>query len=132
MNCTGSINWSLNYLGPVVGCMGPAACNYNPLATVSDTCYYAPNPNCPAGPDLEMVESELRNTLILSSRSSSDACLVAEGCMNGYGQRTTLEFTTWIKNIGVQDYYIGQPSQHPQQFTWDNCHNHYHYDGYAE
>lgn len=131
-SCSGSINWTLNYLGPIVGCMDPAGCNYNPLATVADTCYYAPNPNCPLGPDLEMIEPELRSSLVLSSRQNTDACMVAEGCMNGYGTRTTLEFTTWIKNIGVQDYYIGQPSQNPSQFTYDNCHNHYHYDGYAE
>ena len=131
-SCTGPINWTLNYLGPIVGCMDPAGCNYNPLATVPDTCYYAPNPNCPAGPDLMLVESELRSSLYLTTENSNDACLISEGCMNGYGMRDVLKFTTWIKNIGVQDYYIGQPSQNPQQFTWDNCHSHFHYDGYAE
>lgn len=35
-SCPGTIGFELSFLGEVVGCMDPNACNYNPLATISD------------------------------------------------------------------------------------------------
>lgn len=46
--------------------------------------------------------------------------------------RDIIRFTTHIQNIGEQDYFIGEPTNNGNQFTYDNCHDHYHYDGYAE
>jgi len=58
---------------------------------------------------------------------------VNEGCLqSNVGTRQILRFTTYIANIGNQDYYIGAPSASNSQFTFDPCHNHYHYAGYAE
>lgn len=131
-SCSATIGWELSYDGPVVGCTDPNACNYNPLATVSDTCYYPGNPLCPDGPDLTVVESAIVNSFHVDSTSNNDACAVAEGCLAGYGMRKILRFTTHIKNIGNQDYYIGSPTSAPTQFTYDNCHSHWHYVGYAE
>jgi hypothetical protein len=34
-------------------------------------------------------------------------CYIEEGCLNGYGARELVRFTTHIKNIGDLDYYIG-------------------------
>ena len=131
-----SLHFSLSYVGPVSGCTDPAACNYNPLATVSDTCIYPGNPDCPNAPDLVVLESELRNTLQLDFLANADACAVEEGCIRGVGNRDILRFSTHIKNIGNQDYYIGAPPNSPNtpstQFFWDPCHNHWHYRGYAE
>lgn len=131
-NCPGNINWSLSYMGPVVGCMDPNACNYNPLATVSDTCYYPGDTLCPEGPDLMVVQSAIVSSLQLDVLSQVDPCLVNEGCLTGYGTRDLMRFTTHIKNIGTQDFYIGEPSQNPQMFQFDACHGHYHFAGYAE
>ncbi|HOY05521.1 MAG TPA: lysyl oxidase family protein [Saprospiraceae bacterium] len=136
-NCTSdSLHFSLSYVGPVSGCTDPAACNYNPLATVSDTCIYPGNPNCPNAPDLLVLEDELRNTLQLDFIANADACAVEEGCIRGVGNRDILRFSTHIKNIGNQDYYIGAPPNSTNifsdQFFWDPCHNHWHYRGYAE
>jgi PKD repeat protein len=58
--------------------------------------------------------------------------LVNEGCLQGLGTRQILRFTTTIWNIGNQDYFIGVPTAANEQFEWDPCHNHYHYEGYAE
>jgi len=58
--------------------------------------------------------------------------LINEGCLKGYGRREVIRFTTRFENIGEQDYYIGAPSTASSQFTFDNCHNHFHYDNYAE
>jgi hypothetical protein len=39
-SCPGTIGFELSFLGEIVGCTDPNACNYNPLATVSDgICY---------------------------------------------------------------------------------------------
>lgn len=131
-SCTGNIGWELTYLGPVEDCMDTSACNYNPLASLPDTCYYPGDTLCPDGPDLLMVQSALETSLFLDSLNNTDQCYIQEGCIADYGAREIVRFTTHIKNIGNQDYYIGSPSQYPQQFTFDNCHGHYHYDGYAE
>lgn len=129
---TSAIDWSITYDGPITGCMDPNACNYNPLATVSSgVCYYWPDPNCPNGPDLTVDENTIETSLYLSTMTASN-CHVLENCLTGYGTRDILNFTTWIKNIGQMDYYIGNPGTNPGQFTTGNCHGHSHYEGYAE
>ncbi len=132
-DCAGaSINWELIYNGEIVGCTDPDACNYNPLATISDTiCIYTGDPGC-TGPDLWLLQDVIENSIYLDSYNSTDNCAISEGCIQGYGDRDIVRFTTHIKNIGDLDYLIGTPSDNPDQFTYDNCHNHNHYDGYAE
>jgi len=133
-DCTGSIAWSLTYNGPVVGCMDASACNYNPLASVSDnSCIYPGNPLCPDGPDLIVDSAALANSLYMDNMNvAANDCRVEENCLNGYGLRDIIRFSTHIKNIGNIDYYIGNPSANPDQFDFVNCHNHTHYKGYAE
>lgn len=132
-SCASSaIDWSITYDGPITGCMDPAACNYNPLATVSSgVCYYWPDVNCPNGPDLTIDEPTIESSLSLDVINAS-TCHTQENCLTGYGMRDILRFTTWIKNIGQMDYFIGNPGTNPGQFTTGNCHGHSHYEGYAE
>lgn len=133
---TAPIHFALTYSGPVVGCTDPLACNFNPLATVSADCIYPGDPACPDGPDLVVLEDILRFTMESDAIANPDVCAVEEGCLRGLGTRYIIRFTTHIKNIGNQDYYIGQtpssPSSPSDQFVWDPCHNHWHYRGYAE
>ena len=132
-DCFAAIDWEIVYNGPVIGCTDPNACNYQPLATVSDgTCIYPGDPACPDGPDLLMRQDVLESSIYLTTLNNNDQCAISEGCLQGYGQRDILRFTTHIQNIGNQDYFIGAPSAQPGQFTFDNCHGHWHYDGYAE
>ena len=127
------IAWELTYMGPVVGCTDPGSCNYNPLATVDDgSCLEQGNPDCPAGPDLIVRQDILETSIYLTTINATDECLIQEGCLQGYGQRDIIRFSTRIDNIGEKDYFIGSPNPESNQFTWDNCHNHFHYDGYAE
>ncbi|MBS1637583.1 MAG: T9SS type A sorting domain-containing protein [Bacteroidetes bacterium] len=131
--CTAAINFAINYQGPVTGCTSPTACNYNPLASVDDgSCKYYPDPTCP-GPDLTIDQPRFQSSMYLGTVTApAGDCRVVEGCLNGYGTRTVINFDTYIKNIGTMDYYIGNPSSHPGQFTFNNCHGHAHYEGYAE
>lgn len=127
-----SFDWQLHFQGPVVGCMDPLACNYDPLATVSSgNCLYYPDPNCPPGPDLSIVQSDFENSLYLDT-VTADNCAVQENCLTGYGDRLVLRFDTHIRNDGATDYFIGNPASQPSQFSFNNCHGHAHYEGYAE
>jgi hypothetical protein len=126
------IDFSISYSGPIVGCTDPSSCNYDPLATVdSGNCLYWPDINCPNGPDLIIVQSAFESSLYLDHILAQN-CQVQENCLTGYGNRTIIRFTTHIKNIGDVDYFIGNPTNNPSQFSFINCHNHAHYEGYAE
>jgi len=133
-DCTGAIEWSVNYTGPIAGCMDPLACNFNPLATVEgDTCIYPGDPECPNGPDLIVRGDVLASSIALGSMNVGPTdCFIAEGCLEGFGLREIVRFTTHIQNIGNQDFYIGNPGTNPDQFNLVNCHGHSHYEGYAE
>jgi len=131
-DCANSnINWEILYTGPISGCMDPIACNYNPIATISDSCIYFGSIDCPFQPDLMVIEDELEN-MYIDQITNTDQCMIDEGCIQGYGTRDLIRFTTWIKNIGNLDYFIGSPDSSSTQFEFDPCHNHWHYDGYAE
>ena len=132
-SCPGVINFAINYQGPISGCTTFSACNYNPLATIDDgSCVYYPSPLCTA-PDLTIVQPQFISSLSLGTvNAGAGDCRVTESCLNGYGVRTVINFDTYIKNIGTQDYYIGDPGNNPGQFTTNNCHGHAHYEGYAE
>ncbi|MAQ31408.1 MAG: hypothetical protein CMD26_01555 [Flavobacteriales bacterium] len=128
-----NIDWELNYVGPVSGCIDPSACNFNPIAEIDDnSCIYPGNPDCVNGPDLLVMPFE--NSMYLQNYSNEDGCAIEEGCLTGYGDRSIIRFDTWIKNVGNLDYFIGSVSDNEEtsQFEWDECHNHWHYKGYAE
>ena len=129
----GGIPFQAEFLGGIPGCMNIEACNYLPIATSPDTCFLAGDPECPnIGPDLIINGPRAFSTLELTTESNSDACMISEGCIQGYGTREVVRFDTEIANIGTEDYFIGAPSAQPDQFEWDACHNHYHYEGYAD
>ncbi|MEO1409132.1 MAG: lysyl oxidase family protein [Bacteroidota bacterium] len=125
--------WSLEFLGQVWGCTDPAACNYDPTATLDDgQCLPFGHPDCPRAPDLLVNQDRLENSIISDRIQGQDDCLVEEGCLRGYGIRDILRFTTRIENIGDADYIVGRPRSDNPLFTYDNCHAHWHFDGYAE
>lgn len=131
-----SATFRIIYNGPVVGCMTPGSCNYDPLATVpcNNCCFLAGSPECPEGPDLTVDEPYMINSLTLGTRNvqASEVCMVEEGCVRGFGQRYIIRFATKINNIGELDYHIGQATQSSPMFNYENCHGHAHYEGYAD
>lgn len=127
------VPFEASYLGGIPGCMNIEACNYLPIATTPAPCYLVGDPECPnIGPDLIIDGLRAYSTLEMTTENSNDACMIAEGCIQGYGVREIVRFDTEIANIGTEDYFIGAPSANPEQFEWDACHNHYHYEGYAD
>lgn len=132
-DCTGPVEWEIQYLGQVEGCTDPNSCNFNPLATVDDgNCIPRYDPACPQGPDLAINEELLISSLKLDTIHVNDQCLIQEQCVSGYGKRDIIRFDTEIHNIGEKAYFLGVPNTSNNQFTWNNCHNHFHYEGYAE
>ena len=87
-------------------------------------------------PDLIVVESAMINSLAAYTLNNDDDCYVQEGCVGGTGLRQILRFTTHIRNVGNQDFYVGAPPSNPAEenevWEYDNCHGHWHYEGYAE
>ncbi len=131
----GGFDWSFEFVGPPTGCMDSSACNYNPAAEIDNgTCIYEGDPMC-TGPDLEIVTDAITSSLYATTMQVEETdCYIDEGCLNGFGERQIIRFTTHIKNIGALDYYIGTTTNNDetQQFEWGECHNHWHYDGYAK
>ena len=133
-----SVTFRIDFNGPAVGCMNTASCNYDPLATVACTgcCLALGDPNCPNGPDLTINQASLAGSLSIGTvdvtNNASGTCMVAEGCVKGYGTRNVIRFNTRIDNIGELDYYIGNASTQPEMFNNQNCHGHNHYEGYAD
>lgn len=128
--CVGD-SLAISFVNPILGCTDPDACNYNPLATEDDGSCVLDSEDCPS-PDLLMDVGALRNSISIKQETNTDQCLINEGCMRGYGVRDVINFRTVIANVGDADYFIGAPEENPDQFDFDNCHNHYHYGGYAE
>ncbi len=138
-SCGGdSIHWSITQNTAISGCMDTAACNFNPFATISvpSSCLYYPSPLCPTGPDLKVDSSVLASSISIDTFTSTDACSIREGCINGYDLRQLIRFSTKIESIGATDFYAGIPplntSAYSPIFHWDACHGHWHYTDYAE
>lgn len=132
--CEGDWQWEHQFVGPPEGCTDPEACNYNPEAEVDNgSCIYPGDPDC-TGPDLIVVGDAIVNSIYATDMQVSESdCYITEGCLNGYGDREIVRFTTHIKNIGDLDYYIGSPNDdESNQFEWGDCHNHWHHKGYAK
>ncbi len=108
----------------------------NPLFLFLLFSFLIPSLNLSAQPDLVVVKSTLVNSIRVANLNNPDDCLVEEGCIGGLGPRQLVRFTTHIKNIGNQDFYVGAPPNNPslqdESWEWDFCHQHWHYEGYAD
>ncbi|KAJ3071809.1 hypothetical protein HK102_006369 [Quaeritorhiza haematococci] len=89
-------------------------------------------------PDFEPDEVYLQQTLSIDEvNGDEDQCLIQENCISGGGMRTILRFGTMIHNRGLGDAYLGQPPadrfnpNNPEYWNFDLCHNHWHFNHYA-
>ncbi|MCA9704807.1 MAG: hypothetical protein KDK70_03020 [Myxococcales bacterium] len=99
-----------------------------------------PDPGGPVGtmngplgcdaPDL-FVEPEGMDPYEQDRFFSEGSCEIYEGCVPAPGFRRLLRFDTRTPNAGSADLVMGVASNHPDLFHYSECHQHYHFDGYA-
>ncbi len=85
-------------------------------------------------PDLTLNRARAEIDLALGTRTFDDlACElhVDEACAGGPGLRSLLYFSVETPNIGTGDMLLGQPSADNEQFSYSECHEHFHFEGYA-
>jgi hypothetical protein len=80
-------------------------------------------------PDLDVVASEIAPTFETVTFAAEN-CAVVEGYTEP-GRRKLLRFTTYTRNIGTGDLFVGDPSRNPL-FFFSPCHAHYHFEDYAD
>ncbi|MCB8937640.1 MAG: hypothetical protein H6654_11680 [Ardenticatenaceae bacterium] len=86
-------------------------------------------------PDLLVVGSDLANNRIIYRYFPSNACALAEGCVNGSGWRRLLQFDATAHNLGAAALDIGPVvAENPltNMFQYNSCHAHFHFQNYGE
>ncbi len=80
-------------------------------------------------PDLSIYLPAANPHVVYRTFDPND-CTVLEGCVDA-GTRRLLMFTSQTRNVGAADLVLGDPSTN-SLFVYYACHNHYHYQGFAE
>jgi CelD/BcsL family acetyltransferase involved in cellulose biosynthesis len=89
----------------------------------------APGAPCP---DLIVDENDLRASIVIDTRTFAPTdCAVVEGCIAQTGTRRLLRFDTATVNIGTGDLIVGPPKA-GVCFQFSQCHQHYHFLGFAQ
>jgi hypothetical protein len=87
---------------------------------------------CPT-PDLTILPDRAADTARVEwAYFEADDCAIVEGCVLESGWRRLLRFDTVTPNIGTGDLHMGAPSEDNPTFVYSECHDHYHFDGYAD
>ena len=84
---------------------------------------------CPL-PDLRVVADE-SSVRIRQETFAADSCALLEGCVGAPGSRRLLRFSMYTRNVGAADLVLGVPANRPDQYSYDACHDHYHFKGFA-
>jgi len=74
---------------------------------------------------LDSVEYEWREF-------TGTSCAIAEACVPGPGKFLIMRFATDILNQGIAGFTPGDPVQDPSNFHYHACHQHYHFEGFAQ
>lgn len=90
---------------------------------------YAGVLGCPL-PDLTVV-ADVDSVAIETEDFSEDACALREQCIGASGARKILRFGMRTRNEGATDLVLGVPANRPDQYHYDRCHEHYHFEGFA-
>jgi len=72
------------------------------------------------------------NLTVANEKFTQSSCGYQEGFVNTPGPHQLLRFTTATPNIGTADMVMGDPSLCAGLFIFSACHQHYHFDGYAD
>jgi hypothetical protein len=80
-----------------------------------------PEPTPEPLPDLVLDAAYLVDTVALDSVDIADACLLAEGCVTGLGERRVLRFGSRTGNVGTADFVLGTPDADNPLWTDNTC-----------
>src|SRR6266849_977760 len=84
-------------------------------------------------PELIVDETLLKSQIFLSTENyGGNTCTVQEGCVSGPGKHLLLRFNGSTANIGKADLVIGNPASCGNLFIFDDCHQHYHFQQFAD
>jgi len=78
------------------------------------------------GPDLQVDgDAAARSVRIRREYFGAGDCPIVEACVREPGSRRVLRFDGVIRNMGDQDFALGNPRGNPL-FHYSSCHGHYH------
>jgi hypothetical protein len=87
----------------------------------------------PKRPDLIVDGALMKAQMLLTEETfGPSSCTVNEGCVTSPGTHLVLRFTSSTPNIGQADLFIGNPSNCPDLFRLSECHQHLHFEEYAD
>lgn len=92
-----------------------------------------PAPQPPPGPlpDLVLDAAYLVDTVALDQVDVDDACLLAEGCVTGLGERRVVRFGSRTGNVGTADFVLGSAEADNPLWTRDTCQETFDLVGFA-
>jgi len=88
----------------------------------------------PGSPDLTLTKNRLLVDISIEEETfTADSCELdpTEACVGAPGLRRLLRFGVETPNIGTADLFLGPPSPSNPLYSWSECHEHYHFEGYA-
>ncbi|KAK4538153.1 hypothetical protein CDCA_CDCA16G4178 [Cyanidium caldarium] len=72
--------------------------------------------------DLEPSKEVFVESIKIAHKSFTPSnCAFEEGCVGGTGTRKLLLMAGAMGNNGPDDFVVGNPAQHPNIYTWDDC-----------
>ena len=78
------------------------------------------------------VSDLLAELSVASFNFTGRSCSMVEHCIAAPGLRRLLRFSVGVLNQGAADVALPDPTQHPLSFFFSTCHQHYHYNHFAE
>src|SRR5258708_4993024 len=87
----------------------------------------------PKMPDLIVDQAVLGAQMFVTEESfGSNTCTVKENCVTSPGKHLLLRFNGSTANVGKADLVIGNPGSCGTLFIFDDCHQHYHFQQFAD
>jgi len=108
-------------------CKSP--CTVNQYCGVDCECHDLDYPM----PDLTIDYQNAVDSVIYAHVNFDNAsCAWKEACIDATGIRRVMRFDTTVINQGDAPLIMPTPAERPDEFFFASCHNHYHYQGFAE
>lgn len=102
----------------------------SPVRAQQTACATQSGPNMP---DLIVDQKLLASQMFLSTETfGSSTCTVKENCVTSPGKHLLLRFNGSTANVGKADLVIGSPASCGNLFVFDDCHQHYHFQQFAD